>query len=86
MSDEPNPPNWPDNVLIFSSDQDINDIKEKIKETEDTIEPYQIGGETKFTYTSGKHFSSDHWAILFKPGEYKDCSLPRSYNPCLLLP
>jgi len=79
MSDEPNPPTWPENVLIFSPDHDVNFIKKEIEKTEDTIESYQIGGETKQTYTSGKHFSSDHWAILFKPGEYKDCSFEVGY-------
>jgi hypothetical protein len=85
MSDESNPPTWPENVLIFSPDDCIKDtdgvnkISKQLKKTEDKVKSYQIGGETKQTYTSEKHFSSDHWAILFKPGTYKDCSFEVGY-------
>jgi hypothetical protein len=81
MADEPNPPTWPDNVLIFSPDDDVKEIKKKISITEDTQEFYQVGEMPKPepTYTSGNHFSSNHYALLFKPGEYKDCSFEVGY-------
>ncbi len=91
MADEPNPPLWPYNVLIFSPDDDISEIKKKIKVTEDTQGPYFVTIKEEYegtirerkqeeqTYTSEKHFSSEHWALLFKPGEYKDCSFEVGY-------
>jgi hypothetical protein len=85
MSDELNPPTWPENVLIFSPEDCIKDtdgvnkISKQVKKTEDTVKTYEINGKTEQTYTSKKHFSSDHWAILFKPGDYKDCSFEVGY-------
>ncbi len=85
MSDELNPPTWPENVLIFSPEDCIKDtdgvnkISKHVKKTEDTVKTYEINGKTEQTYTSKKHFSSDHWAILFKPGTYKDCSFEVGY-------
>ena len=31
------------------------------------------------TYTSGNHFSTKHYALLFEPGEYKDCDFEVGY-------
>jgi hypothetical protein len=81
MANEPNPPLWPENVLIFSPDDDVTDIQSRIRATEDTQKLYQVNGVTQPepTYTSGNHFSSNHWALLFKPGTYKDCSFEVGY-------
>jgi hypothetical protein len=34
---------------------------------------------TGTTYTSKKHFSTKHYALLFAPGEYKDCKFEVGY-------
>ncbi len=35
--------------------------------------------KTDKTYTSGNHFSTKHYALLFAPGEYKDCDFEVGY-------
>ena len=56
MTDEPNPPVWPDNDLIFSPKDDVSETKERIKVTEGTREFYQVmvGEELKPIYNAGK--------------------------------
>jgi len=72
---------WPENVKIFHPDQNIEEIKKMIEESSDTIEEYTTGNppEVKETYTSKKHFSSKHYALLFAPGEYKNCDFEVGY-------
>jgi hypothetical protein len=93
FKDEPTNPEWPMNVMVFRPTDSAKDIKEKIKPTEDFQKPYKVleptgdkiskdsaGNEvTRMTYTSETHFSTKHYALLFAPGEYKDCKFEVGY-------
>ena len=70
---EPLKPKWPKNVLIFKPTDDVNEIKAKIEKTSD---PYD---EEKDTFVSDNHFSTKHYALLFAPGEYKNCKFEVGY-------
>lgn len=91
MSGKPEPNtledlSWPDNVLIFQPpdpNADANtikssmeDIKAKIKHTEDPSQPLDDG---KIDYRSTNHFSTKHYALLFAPGTYPDCDFEVGY-------
>ena len=80
MELEPTVPEWPMNVMVFTPDDDIADIKKKIAVTEDPITNYiDAQGNTASTYNSDHHFSTKHYALLFAPGEYKDCTFEVGY-------
>uniref|UniRef100_A0A7S2VZH7 Uncharacterized protein n=1 Tax=Eucampia antarctica TaxID=49252 RepID=A0A7S2VZH7_9STRA len=71
--EEPNPPIWPDNVLLFRPDDEPKDILERIKVTEDEKYEYRDidhNNEMKWGYNSNRHFTKDRYALLFAPGEY----------------
>lgn len=81
---EPTNPQWPMNVLIFRPSDNIQDIKARIKPTEDIKEQFDFlkplpedpfanipTGEKGETYTSKNHFSTKHYALLFAPGQYR---------------
>lgn len=70
---EPNPPTWPESVLIFHQDDDIETMKAKIKKTED---PWD---EMNSTFTCENHFSQNRWALLFTPGVYRDLEFEVGY-------
>jgi len=73
---------WPDNVTIFYPTDEIKLIKETIWPYEDgPIKKYmeESNTDTRFTYTSGKYFSTNHHAFLFAPGEYKNCDFEVGY-------
>jgi len=86
---EPTNPVWPENVLVFhgkETGQEMDTIKEAnmidaIKEacgkTSDTS--FTFGEERRVTYTSGNHFSTKHYALLFAPGEYENCKFEVGY-------
>lgn len=75
-TDEPRQPEWPINVMVFKPDDDVADIKKRIKPTEDPITDY---GDNKKTYNSDHHFSTKRFALLFAPGEYKNCDFEVGY-------
>lgn len=61
---EPNPPNWPDSVLLFRPTDDPAAILKRIEMTQD---PWD---DKEQTFTCEKHFSSSRHALLFAPGDY----------------
>ena len=79
--DEPKQPDWPINVMVFhpGDEAHIEDIKTAIKPTEDPIKEFELNGETKTTHTTEHHFSTKRYALLFAPGEYKNCSFEVGY-------
>jgi len=76
--DEPKQPEWPINVMVFRPEDDVAEIKKKIKPTEDPITHYGPDGK-KWTYNSDHHFSTKRFALLFAPGEYNDCQFEIGY-------
>lgn len=71
---------WPENVFIFSNETHTSEqIKEIVRETEDPLVDYEFQGRPAKTYTSGKHFSTKHYALLFAPGTYVDCDFEIGY-------
>ena len=78
-NNEPLKPEWPENVMVFNPTDCAVDIKAKIKPSEDPIRKYTDAGEEKETYHSAHHFSTKHYALLFAPGEYKDCKFEVGY-------
>ena len=50
----------------------------KPKNTKDKYQLSNTGKEVT-THTSRNHFSTKHWALLFKPGEYKNCDFEVGY-------
>jgi len=83
MSDkftEPLTPEWPMNVMVFKPTDKVEEIKAKIEPTQDPIieisPPY---GGAERTHTSDNHFNTKHYALLFEPGEYKDCNFEVGY-------
>ncbi len=93
ISSEPTNPTWPLNVLIFRPDENVEDIKARIKPTEDVKKTYELleptsddpfanvpTGTFGETYSSKeKHFSTKHYALLFAPGEYRDLQFEIGY-------
>jgi hypothetical protein len=84
--DEPNPPDWPDNVLIFNPSQSSQEIKKLIAQTEDPIiteiPPIYRNrtNATKITtHTAKHHFSNERWALLFEPGDYRGLDFEVGY-------
>ena len=79
---EPTKPEWPMNVLVFRPEEDVNEIKARIKPTEDVLKTYTnpVDGTEAKTYSSKeKHFTTQHYALLFAPGEYKNCDFEVGY-------
>jgi hypothetical protein len=78
---EPLHPEWPSNVMVFKPTDDISEIKAKIQPTEDPLQPYAFDndGPKGMTHTSAHHFDTKHYALLFAPGEYKDCDFEVGY-------
>jgi len=77
---EPLQPEWPVNVLVFKPTDDVKEIKAKIGQTEDPLEPYSLDGKTGYlNRNSSHHFNTKHYALLFAPGEYKDCDFEVGY-------
>lgn len=79
VADEPKKPDWPVNVKIFSPDDDVEDIKKRIKPTEDPVTTFNFMGSPMDTHNSDRHFTTQRYALLFKPGEYKDCKFEVGY-------
>jgi len=75
-NNEPLCPEWPINVMVFKPTDDVNEIKERIKPTEDPIGNNDVVVDNR---TSDNHFSTKHYALLFAPGEYKDCQFEVGY-------
>jgi len=78
-SDEPKQPEWPINVMVFKPGDDVADIKRKIQPTEDPITHYKFDGKEEWCHNSENHFSTKRFALLFAPGEYKDCQFEVGY-------
>lgn len=81
-SDEPKQPDWPINVMVFhpGDEAHIDNITTMIKPTEDPTKEF-VGsdGTTQTTHTTEHHFSTKRYALLFAPGEYKNCSFEVGY-------
>ena len=93
--DEPNSLNtlhWPANVLLFhpppldtddeTKAEHSREIQRQIEPTQDptTLNPFsKSADDDKLTFTSDKHFSPHHYALLFAPGEYPNCSFEVGY-------
>jgi hypothetical protein len=73
--DEPTKPEWPLNVFVFYPHDNVDDIKNTIKQTEDNVTEY---GNNR-TYNANTHFSTKHFALLFAPGQYKNCDFEIGY-------
>lgn len=58
MSEEPNPPTWPESVIIVRDAEDEETIKAKIDHTQDS---WQDEGST---FTCDHHFSDRRYAVL----------------------
>jgi len=76
---EPLQPNWPMNVMVFKPTDAVEDIKKRIKPTEDPMQEFEVNGETRTTHNTKHHFDTKHYALLFEPGEYKDCQFEVGY-------
>lgn len=87
---EPTNPEWPINVMIFRPGDSVDEIKERIKPTEDELIEFNLyegkfpenkpTEKTAWTYSSKKkHFTTQHYALLFAPGVYNDCSFEIGY-------
>mmetsp|Transcript_50448 Transcript_50448/g.58301 ORF Transcript_50448/g.58301 Transcript_50448/m.58301 type:complete len:658 (-) Transcript_50448:27-2000(-) len=83
MTLEPKIPQWPINVMVFKppkTNDDVDAIKKQIVVTEDPITTYtDQQGNTATTHNSKHHFSTKRFALLFTPGEYKDCKFEVGY-------
>jgi len=71
--EEPNPPSWPDSVLVLRDTEDAETLKSKIAPTED------VWSDEHSTYTCEHHFSDRRWAVLFAPGVYRGLSFEVGY-------
>jgi len=81
VTKEPNNENmWPENVMIFHPSDDVTTIQTKIEVTQDPQLNFVLNGTSETTYTSANQFSEKHWALLFAPGVYTDCSFEVGYN------
>jgi hypothetical protein len=78
-SDEPKQPEWPTNVMVFKPGDDVAEIKKKIQPTEDPMTTFEHNGQTMTCHNSDHHFSTKRFALLFAPGEYKDCKFEVGY-------
>jgi len=83
MTLEPKIPEWPINVMVFKppkTNDDVDAIKKQIVVTEDPFTTYtDQQGNTATTRNSDHHFSTKRFALLFTPGEYKDCKFEVGY-------
>jgi hypothetical protein len=70
---EPNPPSWPDSVLILRDTEDAKTLKEKIEPTQDSW------SEENATFTCEHHFSDRRYAVLFAPGIYRNLDFEVGY-------
>ena len=80
---------------LFRPTDKVQLLNEAIWLTDFPIKKYVEEGqtETHFSYTSGKHFSTKRYALLFAPGEYRDCDFQVGYyvqviglGKCKMLP
>jgi len=88
-NDEPNPPVWPDSVMIFSPPANASEAKQimdRIQPTQDPILKWEDfsdnplpDGYPKETFMSGNHFVEERWALLFTPGDYKGVDFEIGY-------
>eukprot|EP00600_Ochromonadales_sp_CCMP1393_P000501 CAMPEP_0174980406 /NCGR_PEP_ID=MMETSP0004_2-20121128/15335_1 /TAXON_ID=420556 /ORGANISM="Ochromonas sp., Strain CCMP1393" /LENGTH=656 /DNA_ID=CAMNT_0016232073 /DNA_START=242 /DNA_END=2212 /DNA_ORIENTATION=+ len=63
-SAEPNPPNWPDSVSIFTPEMSSSEIESVVNAA------YAVnGGDPRSTCDNGQ-FSSERFAFMFTPGTY----------------
>ena len=70
---EPNPPAWPESVIILRDTENAKILKEKIEPTQDSW------SEQDSTFTCQHHFSNRRYAVLFAPGVYQDLELEVGY-------
>lgn len=70
---EPNPPIWPESVILVRDNEDPETIKSKIAHTQDS---WQDEGST---FTCDHHFSDRRNAVLFAPGIYHNIDLQVGY-------
>eukprot|EP00549_Striatella_unipunctata_P018986 CAMPEP_0118675088 /NCGR_PEP_ID=MMETSP0800-20121206/1254_1 /TAXON_ID=210618 ORGANISM="Striatella unipunctata, Strain CCMP2910" /NCGR_SAMPLE_ID=MMETSP0800 /ASSEMBLY_ACC=CAM_ASM_000638 /LENGTH=640 /DNA_ID=CAMNT_0006570365 /DNA_START=160 /DNA_END=2082 /DNA_ORIENTATION=+ len=79
--DEPNPPPWPKHsVKIFSPEQSKDEILNLIP-TDPTYryDHPDTGARNQIGYTSERHFTQERYALLFKPGIYRDIPFEVGY-------
>jgi hypothetical protein len=70
--DEPNPPNWPNSVIVLAPDMSHQTIAALVKPTQDSIETGKtnLRDVNKILYNAERHFVEDRYALLFAPGTY----------------
>jgi hypothetical protein len=70
--DEPNPPNWPNSVIVLAPDMSHETIAALVKPTQDSIETGKTNPRdvNKILYNAERHFVEDCYALLFAPGTY----------------
>ena len=72
MTNEPNPPTWPESVIIVHGHKD-EAAKAKLNQTQDAwLEEHS-------TFTCDYHFSNRRWAVLFAPDVYHDVEFEVGY-------
>jgi hypothetical protein len=70
---EPNPPIWPKYVKLIKDTDDMLQVSEILKESEDTWD------DVSKCYTGNQHFSKRRLAFLFAPGSYKNLHFEVGY-------
>jgi len=70
--DEPNPPKWPDSVIVINAGMDSNEIIKKTQKTSDNYDALATNPENNESgiYGAAHHFVEDRFAVLFEPGTY----------------
>jgi hypothetical protein len=90
---ELNPPIWPDNVILITSDMTAEAIKRAVQPTQDSPHDWNDfdhassenpKGPLKPGFDSERHFVQDRFAILFAPGTYKGVNVEVGYYVQLL--
>jgi hypothetical protein len=90
---EANPPIWPDNVILITSDMTAEDITKAVQPTQDSPHDWNDfdrasaenpKGPLKPGFASEKHFVQDRFAILFAPGTYTGVDVEIGYYVQLL--
>jgi len=70
---EPNPPAWPESVVILRDTDDLETLKEKAYPTQDSW------NDEENTFTAETHFSDRRNVVFFAPGKYINFDLEVGY-------
>lgn len=86
---QPNPPLWPDSVIILTPDMSPNEIADRVRRTQDPAQEWidssaaeDENGTTpkkRVGHNSDRHFTEERYALLFAPGMYRGIDLEVGY-------